>query len=489
MTTLDRRTLFHGAVATGSVALTAPAAVGATVDPLRRRAQAARTAWATAAADAEALLFVDRLETEHPQARHQVRRMASGLGAFHAVRDLLELEVEDQVHPDVQATLLDALQAIGELGDTGASVMEDYCTTHGATEQGEEELRMAIRAMRLGVKDWKTTLGRQKQVDLVLHDLAADARPGRLLARVRRQVRRVRRLRTMATDMLAEPDATGLLTPSDPQVIDAVRRGVRRYAAPRRAVSGDEGHVITSAQPKSVTPLTPEQRAAAVGLGLLSVVGYLVGIGLVCGAACAEVAFLPLALLGVAVIGLAVWGMQQLDPGAVTNREVRAGINAATDRIARELRPHAPGTLKVTASRALPTIWLHPRSMQFGRSPGLKPGSHARRMFVTCAGITRKWGQGAANANGTATTAGPDAPLPGAPERCLLVSIGRRLHRLGTTGELYVPAGARVEFHLNTPQAELGHLMGKLIIRVHRYSVRARHGPDPVLPPELQWTS
>jgi hypothetical protein len=489
MPELDRRHFFRGALASGALLTAGP--VGASGDPLRARAAAARKRWAEGKRDAEDLLFVDRLEEEYPDARADVAVLAHGLGAFAVVRDLIELEPEDQAHPEVQSALRDALQAIGEMSATGTAVVERYQSDHGETPDGESNLRLAVRAMRLGVKDWKATVGHQRLVDGTLHDLVADERPGRLRARVAKQLRRGRRTAELGRILSQDPSQTGLMSPSDPQLAQAAERGRQRWAhlysstaaqAPTGSTGSNSAESDGRYRPK---PLTSEQWAAMVGLGLIAAGGLVLGGWAYCAVICGDLALLPLALLGFAIYGLALWGVLKLDPASETVAEFKAAKARLENRTEAELRSRGVNMVKAKLVRRV----LFPLQLRAHHGPTtvVSAEPYPRRLALVGLGQLRLAGQGAVNANGRATSAGPSAVLPGAPSGCLLAHFGDGWRFVGTTEEITLPMNTELRVVLNFSTEERGRVHGRIFAIPYWYKLSGSKLDAATLPPDLTY--
>jgi len=466
MSDLDRRHLFRGALTSGALLAAGPVQAG--LDPIGTRVRHTRRRWAVGMKDAEDLLFVDRLETDHPKAREQVRVLARGLGAFAVVHDLFDLEPEEQVHPEVQSALRDALQAIGEMGETGTRVVDQYTSGHGRSETGENDLRIAIRAMRLGVKDWKATVGQQRLVDGTLHGLAADERPGRLLARVRKQLGRSRRVSELGRTLEEAPDRTGLMA-ADARLERAAHRGMARFGHLYTAVdqpTQDAGGAAVDDGRFRIEPLTRRQWAAMVGLGLVAVGGLILYGWAACAVTCGDTVFIPLVILGIAIFGLALWGMVALHPRSGILKESAVETRAYKEAVAKELRPDAPESIEVRFGVASFNQRIRPAD---GPKVILEAASTPRRLVVSGSNRIRKPGWGSVNPNGRATSAGADAPLPGAPEGALIARTNGPWRFVGTVQELVVPAGAQLEVNLNLSPHDRTACKGKLNTMVSYY--------------------
>lgn len=467
MPTLGRRAFLGSVLSSG--ALLTSGTVHAADGPIRSRVARARRRWAEGERDAEDVLFVERLEVEHPDARAEVRSLARGLGAFAVVRELGELEPEDQAHPEVQHALRDALQAIGDMGATGVDIVERYPFGDAAETEGEEELKVAVRAMRLGVKDWKATVGHQRMVDASLHDLVRDPEPGRLRFRVRRGLRRARRTLELGTAVAEDPSRTGLMAPGDARLREAAERGAERWAHVR---SGSASATVSAAE----TPVPPDGRsrhealtgrqwAAVIGLGLVSVGGLILFGWAGCAVLCGEMTFLPLALLGLAICGLAVWGLVSVVSGPWCLDVVHAEVARLKRETAAELCPHAPESVKVRLvlesllGRSVPPLGGGPVVV-------LDAAPEPRRVSVWASGWVRLRGKGVLNANGRATTAGPGAPLPEAPEGALVVQLGNTWHFIGVVDTVVVAADTELAVDLNLSPAARKQLIGRFGVYV-----------------------
>ncbi len=209
MTTLHRRDLL-GTVALVGVATLTPT-VHAQTGPLDRRVLQLRHRWHAGTQDIEEHHFVDRLGPEHVAARQTAHELARGTGALDVPRGLHSVELEDQAHPGIQGLIREVLQALGTVGVSCKGLITGFVDGPGKTDTGEVHLRAALRTMRVGLSDWKTTVGRQRVLEGTLRDLVHDETPGALRRKARKQARQIERLEGLARQLADDPTRSGLL--------------------------------------------------------------------------------------------------------------------------------------------------------------------------------------------------------------------------------------------------------------------------------------
>ena len=404
---MDRRGFLKG-VAAGSTGAALPGlghAAGA--DPMAATAARLRGGWATHRAQLLDGMFQDRPAARHEPISEVVHHLGDGLGALSALKELEALDVEDQVHPEIQSLIVDAAGALGGAVQACRALLQAYLDGHGERPDGEASLRAGLRSLRFSLRDWRTTLGRQNQLEQTLLDLEQETAPGALRRRARRQLRRLEKTERLAAQLHASWGQTGVLEVRDPRLEQRVRAGREKWGA--RGVIASEQE-----EPSSVRIVLG---VLVMGLGVVGG-GYIFIVG-VCTTACGSAAGILIMLLGLAICGLAVWAGIRIIRGPRRSRALAVGAGGWVDAGVR-------------------------------RGPGQGLLVEARGRLRSAAG----WSM---DPDGNGTASGSDAPLPGAPLGGLIARLGDELRFIGVGGRIPAGTDAPLELTINHPPGIAGH--------------------------------
>ncbi|MEL6342382.1 MAG: hypothetical protein AAFV53_04570 [Myxococcota bacterium] len=288
MTTNRRRFLQRSLVGAAAAAVPMPLRA-ASDDPiarwvadLRGQQEMHRRAFIAGMMDGDAL-------SDHPSLQDIVDDLGNGLGGIAIAKALETLPVEDQVHPSVQALLLDVAGAIGAAVVRSGSLLSGYL----ASDDPARELGLleSIRSVSDGLDDWRTTPDHRARLRRTLGAVLDDTAPGRLERRIRRQHRQSKRLERLSQSIWAQWEDTGVMTRTDPILARRVRAGRRKWAVPQSSRSA------------------PRPRDWLIVLGLLvigaglAIGGSIVILG-ICSLSCGDGA--ALLLVGIGVCGVAI---------------------------------------------------------------------------------------------------------------------------------------------------------------------------------------
>ncbi len=430
MEPLPRRAFLGGAAA-ASVTLLPRSADAAPA--IEARVGALRAQWACQREDYLASMFADRPAAGSNTLTPHAEALGDGLGGLATLKDLEEVGIEDQIHPAFQELIGDAATAIGGALVSCRELLEEYLDGDGDDPDRETHLRAALRSVRLGLGEWKTTTGRQRALEEGLLEVERETTPGALLHKVRRQLQRLRRVEALAAEMQTRWGRTGVLEVQSPEVLARVEAGRERWnrepgVAPRYTT-------LTEAEDGPPLPgdcATRGRRPELLVFGIVVMGLGIVGGGMLvlsgaCSVGCGGGAPAVLVLLaGLAVIGLAVWAGVVLIGKSRPGREEERIVTTPTQEPIGPLVSGPIQAMTVLAGEG----WM---DAPVGRTAGRVVQFEAHGM----ARGPRGW---AADADGNGAVAGADALLPGAPICALVGRVGEDRFFLGSAG--VVPAGA-----------------------------------------------
>ncbi len=467
MDLLDRRHFIGGAAALGATLGAEATAAG---DPIAARVRAWRHKAAEAERDLGDILFLDRRPIDED--RDAVQQMGAGIGSLHILKEFEALPVEDQVHPDAQAAIAEALTDLG--GALCAS--RDRLRAWLDSDQDPDDIgmRAALTAIRHDLSLWQTTVGRQRMLARTLAEAEAEAEahPGALRRRIRRAVRRIDKVEAIAGQMADDPRSTGLLGTSDPAMIAAAQRGRAKWAGVS-AASSDRLRAQAEQDRSSSRPNAEHDRKRRVmGLlvgGLLYCGGaVIVGIG-ACNLACGDPSGVLLLLAGIGVMALGIWVFRTTRPGqSPLDRRLAEDLHALErqqGRITGPLDRDADGSLSyelgeervVLAMAKVP--WTR-TGMQ--RTPG-------EALVVRGFGVGRSPRGWATGPDGDGTSASNSAPLPGAPHGALIGQIEGEIFFIGEEGRVPDGPPGLLEVGLNLRTEDRDDATQRLGVQIGRF--------------------
>lgn len=408
MTTIARRTFLEAATL-GTVAALLPDRAEA-AELITGRITELRARWAEQRRDFLDTVFADRPGAQHDPLHTTALAIGDGLGALSTLKDVEAVAPEDQAHPAMQALLHDVTAAIGGAVRASRELLEGFLDGAEDDPHRDVHLRAVLRTVRLGLSDWKTTVGRQRNLELAVEGFEREPDRASLLRRLRRDVKRLRKTEALAEDLAARQDQTALLDIADPELAARVEVGRARWAEETPA-----------------EPAAAPQRTRKTGLIVLG--ALVMGIGIaggafliffgVCGLGCGggAVYVLPL-VLGAGVLGLAIWG------GITLIRKGKGTASAARD--VGPLVPRAETGIAVLATDG----WV---------PTGLTRDDRVA-VLVEATGLVRTPGAWLADPDGSGVLAGDDALVAGAPVGALVGRVGTDVFFVGREGR--VPDGA-----------------------------------------------
>ena len=156
--------------------------------PMRARVGMLRERWARGAEELSVTLLVDRPDCGDQALRTDADTLRRGFAAVEIFKELELLSVEEQVHSAVQALFAEVFAAVGGAVRTSSALIRAWADGDGLRDDPDERhLHGALGALRLGLRDARTTYGRQQQLDATLGTASDDKRPGALRASARRR--------------------------------------------------------------------------------------------------------------------------------------------------------------------------------------------------------------------------------------------------------------------------------------------------------------
>ncbi len=415
-----------------------PRAAAAGLGSIPDRVATMRQEWADLEQSYLNTLFYEQVRPAGPQLSTAARAMGSGLGAMKVFKDVEGLDVEDQAHPAMQALILEVADAVGGAIETSRVLLEGHFSGHGATDDGEANLTSALQATRYTVRDWRCTVGHQKRLEDALLDL--ETRPaGQLRRQARRDARDVARMERLAMSLAQAGPTTGLLTGTDPRILQRVASGAR----PRIP--------IASLQPRTILGL--------LALGLAFYGGVVLTIVGICAVSCGG--GVGALLMGLGIMGLSVWAAVKL-----IQRD-RAGSPRARDEALSELAPldESPGVEPIAErpDAAEPIVEPEPIAEPVAALVGTTASITAGSGWTAAALVLKKkqplsieaTGQVGSSAGWIATPDGngvaavEGAPLPGAPAAALIGRIGGSVFFVGSRASIKAPESGRLWLGIN----------------------------------------
>lgn len=437
MTPIDRRTLLAGSALAAGAALLPETAEASTL--VQTQVRTLRERWATHRQDVRDTLFLDRPQAGSDPYRGASERLGEGFGALSILKELEAVPLRSQAHPAMQSLIRDAAGALGDAVVGCRELLEGFLAG-AAQDEGQDDpdreahLKAALRGIRLGLGEWKTSAGRVKSLEQGLLAIEREEVPGALLRRVRRAVARIRRAEALSVQLEERPDS-GVLALSDP-------------AAQAELLEGQQLFM-------DLEPEAPRNTAGRIVLGMLLIgvatfAGLIVIVGLACTIDCGGVAGIFILLAGLAVSALCIWGALKL-------------FKAPKPRDDTEVAdlPEGLGPRRQVGGRHLPVLggegWV---------DTPLERGADTL-LLVRARGLVRAPGRWMADADGNSVAAGEDALVPGAPLGAVVGRVGDEVFFLG--GEGVVPPGApgRLQLavnHAGRGEGLKGHFVAEVLV-------------------------
>lgn len=376
-------------------------------------------------------VYDDRPAAADREVTPHIHALATGLAALSTFKDIEQMPIEEQVHPGMQRVIRGAVAAVGAATVRCRELLEVFLTDD--SPERETHLRAGLRGVRMSVRDWPTSRGRQHSLEHTLAAVEAETDSGALLRRARRSVVRIRKAERVAAELEARGEVA--FEVRDRAVLGRVDAGRARWA--------EEG-ATAEVDPSDPAVEYPEDqgggmsRGAAIALGVVVLAvgctlgGVLVLVG-ACVALCGEPGGVLVLLAGMAIIGLSIWG------GITFFRKARSEPRSA----AVDDGPDGPRVVK--AEVHVPVLgadgWVDTGVERAGESTVVVRGEGLVR-FPT------RW---MADADGNGETAGVGALVPAAPLGALVGRVGDDVFFLGSEG--VVPPGAPGRIHLAVNQA------------------------------------
>ena len=411
------------------------------ISPMRARVAMLRERWARGAEELSVTLLVDRPDCGDQALRSDADTLRRGFAAVEIFKELELLSVEEQVHVAVQALFAEVFAAVGGAVRTSSALIRAWADGDGLRDDPDERhLHGALGALRLGLRDARTTYGRQQQLDATLGTASDDKRPGALRARARRLLQRSEKANALAERIAAASGATDVLRLDDPVLEARVAAAV--------AASDEPAPPATERSDALTTELIV---LGMIGLGALFVGGLFLALLGLCSVACdGGIAGVLVLLLGLAVMGLTIWGAIRLGRAARSRHE-------APDAASAELR--------TTPLEAAAWVDIDARTDWTPAGIQVQPGE---ALVARAWGVVRGGRLWAADAEGDGVAAGRGAPLPGAPARSLIGRVGARVFFIGA--EQRVPAGVEgpLELRANVAPEHQELLRGGFTVQILR---------------------
>jgi hypothetical protein len=438
MDAFDRRTFLAGSAFTVTAALLPDRAQAAEL--MRARVRSLHDRWAEHREQVRATLFSDRPGSGDGPLHRTAEALAEGVAALSVMKDMELVAPEDQAHPGMQGLLKKTASSVAAACVACRELLDGYLA--GDDPDRETHLRAAMRGIRLGLRDWDTTVGRQRQLELGLAELEHDSTPGSLTRHVRKAVARMRRIEELAAGIAERREHTGLLDVHDPRVVARVEAGKSRWAGetddqpelPREHESGGSGKVVLG--------------ILLIGAGIV-IGGFVVLLG-ICALACGSAAlgvFVMLAGLGIMVLG--IWhGVRLVQEGAGGDMAV------APEPLDRW------GPKRVREEHAVAVVGAEGWVV----APVVRSGEVT--LVVRGRGLVRCPGTWMADADGNGVAAGDDALVPGAPLGALVGRVGSDTFFLGSEGAVPEGADGPLELAINQPIRAEEALKGHMVARV-----------------------
>lgn len=400
-------------------------------------------------------VYDDRPAAADREVRPHIHALAGGLAALSSVKDIEQMPIEDQAHPAVQRAIRSAAMSVGAALSRCAELFEVFLSDESADR--ETHLRAGLRGVRMSVRDWPTTPGRQNMLEQTLNEVDAEGSPGALLRRARKSLARIRKAERVAAELDARGEGLTAFEVRDRATLAQVEAGRARWAAePDDGYDGDDVGL-----PEEPTLGGGLSSGAHVALGIVVLaVGCALGGILVLTGLCLTLCQSPggafVLLGGMAILGLSIWGgISLVRTGRQMRREERGEVGEAD-------APEGPKVVK--AETHVPVLgadgWV---------DSGVERTAEAT-VWVRGNGLVRFPARWAADADGNGEIAGIDALVPAAPLGALVGRVGDETFFLGSDG--VVPEGAPGRVHLavnqrrgpaNTPK---GHFAARLTLLV-----------------------
>jgi hypothetical protein len=444
-----RRDLLAGAAASTLLALHAEAEAGPALpqNPLQAQVDALRARWAQGTEDLQGTLMLNR-ESERGSAG-QTEALRRGFAAIEIFKEIERLPVEAQAQRPMQGLFAEVLTAVGHASRAAAELARGYAGAVGPDQDPDERhLHGAVGALRIGLRDAKTTYGRQQMLDATLAEVQADKEPGALRAKLRRDLRRFDRAESLAARIAADFNATSVITSEDPALVARVQAAMDASEGPPPSEEGNAG-----------------DRAAMVlgilAMGVVMVLGIFVATVLACVFSCAggSGAGIPLLLLGICIAWLGHWGMTQIrDRLRAYDKAHPQYEDDGEDSDAAQARPRrAPEDERRVELES--AGWAEAEARVGWSATGLVALSD-RPVVARAWGVVRGGRLWAADADGDGVAAGKGAPLPGAPARALIGRVGERVFFIGAEARLPAGLSGPLELACNVAPEERQALRG-----------------------------
>lgn len=432
------RRSFLEAATLGTVAALLPDRAEA-ADLITGRIAELRARWAEQRRDYLDTVFADRPGADRDPLHASALAIGDGLGALATYKDLEVVPPEDQAHPAMQALIHDVSAAIGGAVRATREVLEGFLAGADDDPHRDTHLQAVLRTVRFGLSDWKTSVGRQRNLELAVETFEREADREGLLRRLRRDVKRLRKAEVLAESLAARQDQTGLLALDDAALAERVAVGRARWAQ-------DDPAPPAGAEPKKKKTGLVVLGVLVMGIGAVggTILLALGGCGLACGGGAIYV--LPL-VLGAGLIGLAIWGGIAL---------VRRGSEPET--AAHDLGPLLPrqetGVAVLAAEGWVPT--------------GVMRGEDAP-VLVEASGLVRAPGSWLADPDGSGVLAGETALVAGAPIGALVGRVGGDRFFLGRLGRVPDGPSGPIELAVNRVDDRCkGHFAARLRVYERR---------------------
>ncbi|MDP2306947.1 MAG: hypothetical protein Q8P18_13060 [Pseudomonadota bacterium] len=441
----SRRTFLQGA-AVGLAPLVAPGEALAGLDRgagrIHAQLQALRGRESVIRQEYLDSVYDDRPAAADREITPHIHALASGLAALSTVKDIEQMPIEDQVHPGVQHAIRGAAAAVGQAMVRCRELLEVFLTDE--SPERETHLRAGLRGVRMSVRDWPTTSGRQHTLQQSLADVEAETESGALLRRARRSVTRIRKAERLAAELDKRGETAFEIR--DRAVLGQIEVGRARWADEPDALR-DTDLEYPEDQGGGMT------RGTAITLGILVLAvgcafGGILALSGACIAACGAPEGILLLLAGMAIIGLSIWGgITLIQKGRKVPRQ------AALDE-------GGPATPRVVLAEVhVPVLgvdgWVDTGVERAGETV----------LVVRGTGLVRLHTRWAADADGNGETGGVGAFVPAAPLGALVGRVGEDVFFLGSEG--VVPSGApgRLQLAVNQAppaQAPKGHFAARV---------------------------
>jgi hypothetical protein len=386
-------------------------------------------------------VYDDRPAAADREVRPHIHALAGGLAALSSVKDIEQMPIEDQVHPAVQRAIRAAATSVGAAIARCGDLFEVFLSDE--SPERETHLRAGLRGVRMSVRDWPTTTGRQNMLEQTLGEVEAETNPGALLRRARKSLARIRKAERVAAELDARGEGTAVFEVRDAETLARVDAGRARWAG-EPDDGYDDGGIELPEEPTLGGGLSSGMHLA-LGIVILAVgcaVGGILVLAGLCLTLCQSPGGVFVLLGGMAILGLSIWGGITL---------IRRGRKMRGQEGSERGEADAPaGATVVQAETHVPVLgadgWV---------DSGVERTAEAT-VWVRGTGLVRFPARWAADADGNGETAGVDALVPTAPLGALVGRVGDDTFFLGSDGVVPEGAPGRVLLAVNQRRGE-GH--------------------------------